>query len=352
MRAFELLEYRRAGDKFPKQAAIDVLKKYKDQDDVYISFTKIDKLGLNPQSEYDTPLGIYSYPLKAAYKNYNIEQDGISGFPFAYAFPYIWIFRGNIPDFSDITPQQYLEIKNELREKYGEEKIQEAAETIDELHKKNYGSQIWGLTWALTNTSIQWTKLLLNLGFNGISDKKGNGFIHTNEPCQAVFFTIKGLEILEKIKNNRDMKTPDEIEHIEKVKHWVKAASDEELDRQIRLTPKYIKYVKNPSEKLQIIAITNEPFCLKLIKNPTEKIKELAVSKNGLNIQHCKNPSELLQELAVRQNSHGAMILILKMGIIPSEKIIKLALSTNSSQAIISLLNKYNINFEPSWVKW
>ena len=29
---------------------------------LFVSFTTVDKLGINPQSHYDTPLGIYSYP--------------------------------------------------------------------------------------------------------------------------------------------------------------------------------------------------------------------------------------------------------------------------------------------------
>ena len=32
----------------------------------YISFTAIDKIGINPRSTYDTPVGIYCYPLTKA----------------------------------------------------------------------------------------------------------------------------------------------------------------------------------------------------------------------------------------------------------------------------------------------
>lgn len=52
----------------PHISAWDYVDKYKDDDDVYISFTEIDKIGINPRSKYNTPVGIYTYPLKELVK--------------------------------------------------------------------------------------------------------------------------------------------------------------------------------------------------------------------------------------------------------------------------------------------
>ena len=63
-------EKRKFAEKNPFIGAWDVLAKYVNDPDVYISFTDIDKIGINPRSVYETPLGIYTYPLKEFYEKY------------------------------------------------------------------------------------------------------------------------------------------------------------------------------------------------------------------------------------------------------------------------------------------
>ena len=65
-----LLEARRNPEKNPHIGAWDLFFKYKDDPNVYISFTTIDKLGINPNSKFNTPNGIYTYPIKEFYENY------------------------------------------------------------------------------------------------------------------------------------------------------------------------------------------------------------------------------------------------------------------------------------------
>lgn len=55
---------------------------------IYVSFTALEKIGINPQSEYNTPLGVYAYPLKEMYND--IEQDQI---PFAGDQPWIQVLK-------------------------------------------------------------------------------------------------------------------------------------------------------------------------------------------------------------------------------------------------------------------
>lgn len=54
----------------PHVGAWDYLEQYKNDPDVYISFTDIDKIGINPRSKYNTPVGIYCYPLKEFIETY------------------------------------------------------------------------------------------------------------------------------------------------------------------------------------------------------------------------------------------------------------------------------------------
>ena len=50
-----------------KEIWFDYLKekysKSKDLDKLFISFVNVDKVGINPKSPYDTPIGVYTYPL-------------------------------------------------------------------------------------------------------------------------------------------------------------------------------------------------------------------------------------------------------------------------------------------------
>ena len=45
-----------------------------DINDLFISFTNIEKLGINPLYGYNTPMGIYFFPLAEIWEHYNISK--------------------------------------------------------------------------------------------------------------------------------------------------------------------------------------------------------------------------------------------------------------------------------------
>jgi hypothetical protein len=78
----------------PKVSAYEYLKKYKNDPLIYISFTDVDKIGINPQSGFNTPLGIYCFPLKEIWEQYDIDKHKtLTKLPFAATRPYIWILE-------------------------------------------------------------------------------------------------------------------------------------------------------------------------------------------------------------------------------------------------------------------
>lgn len=81
---------RETGQKVDKTAILD---KYKDDPNVLVHFSDLDKLGINPQSKYDTPVGIYGYPLSALY-----EKIKTNNLPFASNRRYLHVFKitGNV----------------------------------------------------------------------------------------------------------------------------------------------------------------------------------------------------------------------------------------------------------------
>lgn len=95
----------------PKVSIFDTLEQYHTDEDVYISYVmdvgsassdkgkKLPKnaegykLGINPQSVYNTPNGIYTYPLKEAWTKYANRKDRVLDVPFAGDNPYVYIVK-------------------------------------------------------------------------------------------------------------------------------------------------------------------------------------------------------------------------------------------------------------------
>ena len=63
----------------------------------FVSFTQLEKLGINPQSTYDTPIGIYAYPIKYVYEQIEHHKSA-DELPFAGGarFANLFSVRGNI----------------------------------------------------------------------------------------------------------------------------------------------------------------------------------------------------------------------------------------------------------------
>ena len=70
----------------------------------------------------------------------------------------------------------------------------------------------------------------------------------------------------------------------------------------VRNDPKVILYLKNPSEKIQISAIQNNPNVIKYIKEPTEKVQLLAIKKDPSVFIHIHNPTEKVKIAAVQKD--------------------------------------------------
>lgn len=229
-----LEEARRNPEKNPKISSADALRAYKDNPDIYISFTDINKIGINPKSDYDSPNGIYTYPLREMFKN--IQQDSI---PYAGGRPYIYILERTSKNFvedlyKDYTNKDYTrderEIKNLL---YASKEFTDWAEMMEmsledtftvireQAFKKARIKGPSGFFWSLSReasnmfdfSTIQvrtlqkgsstqsWNNLLRKLGYEGFADKSGKGIIHIAEPTQAVFLTSKAFKVIDKIHN-------------------------------------------------------------------------------------------------------------------------------------------------------
>jgi hypothetical protein len=95
----------------PHRSLTDNLEKYKDDPDVFITYTSDLgskkggaglKVGINPRSKYNTPLGVYTYPLKESWKLYN-RGDGKLNVPFANENPNVVVLKRTGKHIDDIS---------------------------------------------------------------------------------------------------------------------------------------------------------------------------------------------------------------------------------------------------------
>lgn len=155
------------------------------------------KIGINPLSRYDTPNGIYSYPV-------NIYWD--FPVPFRGDSPWVWIFKPKVPnkilwDIGSISPKEFKSTIDKLVEIFGESAVDSAADDIAD--HSNLGKFLWGLTRLLAGKlsgkrNIRWPILWNALGYEGVVDE-GMGIIHENEPAQAVFWLKNYIDVIDVI---------------------------------------------------------------------------------------------------------------------------------------------------------
>lgn len=74
---------------------MDQLRKYKDYDNIYITFVQKEKVGINPNYLHGTPIGVYAYPLKDSWTRYKMEENGLDKIPFAGNRQFIYVIRLN-----------------------------------------------------------------------------------------------------------------------------------------------------------------------------------------------------------------------------------------------------------------
>lgn len=234
-----LQEKRSNPDLNPKISAYDELKPFSDKDGYYISFTSLDKLGINPNSKYETPLGIYSYPLKDSWEKYKVEETkDFSNYPFANDEPYIWLFESK-----DKSKVVFLDNYKKSDYKNDIKKLKALPNTVldwdrgldsveKDSFKKTYSGYFWNLIrWAannyrnpekkFSNHNVLWNKLFRDLGYTSVVDS--NGIIHSNEPLQAVFFSKTDINIVKKVLNKTTtqndniifIRSPDDIKKID-----------------------------------------------------------------------------------------------------------------------------------------
>lgn len=197
-----LYELRRNPEKNKKEELLSYIKNLPNLENMFISFSYIPKLGINPQSEWKTtPIGIYAYPLWLIPINnkaiYNI-------FPYGYSRQYAIFFKysGSYLFSQNYTNEDLDKDLSKLSKIYDPEIVNDYLKEFD-LESTSPFNILYRLTISLINKTpeqqafykkssiVKWSTLFLDLGYNCIVDTKG--IIHHGEKIQSVFFSRKGI---------------------------------------------------------------------------------------------------------------------------------------------------------------
>lgn len=209
-----LNELRRNPELNPKISAVQSLAKYKDDDSYFITFTSIEKVGLNPKSPFSTPVGLYAYKLKDVYadledKNYLFGVDR----------PFVNVIQLNTSKVLDLEnynnkEQDLQKLKKIYETEFGgsfDELINEFESSKDLLYPINTdGKYVYGLMNYISNkktgkagaaqkSMIYFNTLLRKMGYDVVIDRTGT--IHLLQPSQAVFLTPSSYKVIEKVIN-------------------------------------------------------------------------------------------------------------------------------------------------------
>ena len=223
MRYQDINEKRRNPEQNPKQSVYEFLLPYKDDPNVYIHTTTVDKVGINPRSgSHDAPIGIYAFRLQDVWNDiepwntgkYADDPRELSFLPY-YGGPNVYLLRSDIPaDFLKDYSEQDLEkdvakiqdIFNMSDE--GIAFLKRAARTNLNFKKAPVG-YLWGMTKSMAAGGVsefdeytptnekKWTVILRKLGYEAFNDP-GYGWIHGAESTQALFLTGTSYKVIDK----------------------------------------------------------------------------------------------------------------------------------------------------------
>lgn len=179
-----------------------------DTKNAFVSFTSIDKLGINPSSKYNTPIGVYAYPLQ--YVKDEIGDSSTTKLPFAGGMPYANFFSlksdANIISSSELSRAQMNQYLDKLIKLVGNDAVSGALDSTHETFDKAttpFGI-LWGVLYHLSveypNSAVRWNKLFREIGIDAAIDE-GKGVIHEAEPTQMVVFNTSVIEDVDRIKN-------------------------------------------------------------------------------------------------------------------------------------------------------
>jgi len=243
---------------------------------LFISLTSLEKLGINPGSFYDTPLGIFAYSVDYTFAR---AKRNLTELPYFGDKPYINLFKATKPVrvliLNDMTMDDVDWYVDKLKS-ISEYKPHIPTDTSN-ARVQTPGGIFWYITMIIAQSlskivskkaPVLWNILFRKLGIDGCVDT-GSGIIHHHESSQAVFFSMESIELIDRIPNKlivnhkpnltrsnlirNTFRKADSIETYELMKDKMLSSSND-----LRLIPIHIMLKFDPQDAIQMLALTGK----------------------------------------------------------------------------------------------
>jgi hypothetical protein len=291
MKLIELVEARRNPEMNGRISPLARLKELRDVhgSNLFVSFTSINKLGINPGSVFDTPLGIYAYPI-----DYVIEKN--LRVPYAGDHPNLQVFSSNgvcwnlgVYD-SQIADRVYDSVGSVLG--------------ISGKRPVANNKSVWYYMYRMIRKTkgsekILSRQILMRAGIDWVLDP-GKGIIHKNEPTQALFLRSVGLKQYDVVKQGKPT-----ISHL--------LTSTELTDSDVDDVGQYLYNDKKRLTWLERRWLSGEL-----------SVKGLAVYMIGCNLGGNKSPANLpisrineFEELLIKSGNRYEIMRLMRASVLP-----------------------------------
>lgn len=214
-----LWELRREPHKNVKEGTIKKLLPYASDRSMCVSFSPLRKIGVNPQSDWDTPNGVYAYQLQQYKASLESNADVSKVFPYGTERPYLFVLKitaSNALDFdkqlSDSEFEKCKAVFNTIVDTNGKVlgSYSDFDNMIETLNvKRRYPSNSQQVYYAFRKAVLthhintnDFNKYLRECGFDCVIDN-GHGVLHSGlEPIQVCFLVPSSYEIIDLVHND------------------------------------------------------------------------------------------------------------------------------------------------------
>lgn len=224
-----LAEKRRNPSQNKKSSSYEVLKKYAKRNDIFVTYTKLNKVGINPQNDFNTPTAVYAYPLPQVWKTIEYNKDA-QIVPFAGERRYIQVIKpsGNGVFVHDLKTKyskaMYDKDMEYLRKTYGDPKEKKLGDNRREKYIKAY------LTFA---DKISWlhTAMKKLIAYDDDQTNMDNTIQSIKNISKDISWTIKKYPDNFKVGLNTDIREMmnDQIEYLYNIRDYL--VIENELDK-------------------------------------------------------------------------------------------------------------------------
>lgn len=228
--------------RYPRTGLMQKLALHKDDPTIHVTFQQHLKLGINPDSQWEDPVGIYTYPVREMMLGKTAKNGMLVPFAENRHYAYIVKATGNMLELQDYSLDQLDEdmatIQNQFWDQFmaqprhlhdlwngvtvEDPRADFEESLVDWLNRwsSHPGAAFWNITDRMSSyierrsypdraKRMIWHKLIRACGYDGVVDR-GQAIMHPNEPAQAVILHTGALTVLEAVPNDLFRQLPPE----------------------------------------------------------------------------------------------------------------------------------------------